>query len=101
MKLLTKELRKKLPKLYTNENKEIGDVEIIVKFFNPAGGQTWYCTEFDGDDLFFGYVNLGDPECAELGYFSLKELQSLQLPFGLSIERDMYYEGHTLKEVMV
>ena len=28
----------------------------------------------------------------EIGSFSMKELTSIQLPFGLSIERDMYFE---------
>jgi len=101
MKLLTKELIAKFPKLYANEEKKTSDVEIIAKFFNPCGAQTWYATEFDSDDLFFGYVNLGDSQCAELGYFSLSELESMQLPFGLGIERDLHYKGHKLGEVMV
>jgi len=101
MKLMTKELRKKFPELYANEHKKPEEVEIIAKFFNPCGAATWWATEFNQEDTFFGYVNLGDDMCAELGYFSLSELESIRLPFGLRIERDLHYSGHTLAEVMV
>lgn len=35
----------------------------------------------------------------ELGYVSLSELKSLRLPYGLSIERDLYWQG-TLADAM-
>lgn len=31
--------------------------------------------------------------CPELGSFSLLEIASVRLPLGLSIERDLYFEG--------
>jgi len=96
MKLLTKELRQKLPKIYTNENKKPEDVQIIVKFFHPLSGWAWYATEFDGEDVFFGYVRGFENE---LGYFTLSELQSVRVR-GLGIERDMHFGSHTLAEVM-
>jgi len=55
MKLLTKEILEKLPKLYTQEEKGLEAIA-IVKFFTPDSNWTWYATEFDGDDLFFGLV---------------------------------------------
>ena len=98
MKLLTKEIQKKLPPLYTNENKSPEDTKIIVKFFCPWGKWTWYATEWDQEDRFYGYI-VGD--FPELGYFSLRELESVRGPFGLKIERDLYYGyDHTLAEVM-
>jgi hypothetical protein len=36
----------------------------------------------------------------ELGYFSLSELQTACGPMGLPIERDLYYQPKTLKELM-
>jgi len=36
----------------------------------------------------------------ELGYFSLKELKEALGPLGLPIERDLYFEAKTLKELM-
>ena len=97
MMLLTKELRKKLPPLYSNEEKKLEDVQVIVKFFDPIGSWTWYATEFDGEDSFFGFVRGFDNE---LGYFSLSELESIKGRFGLGIERDRHFGKHTLREVM-
>ncbi len=97
MMLLTKELRRKLPPLYANDEKKPEDVQVIVKFFDPTGSWTWYATEFDGKDSFFGYVRGFDNE---LGYFSLSELESIKGRFGLGIERDRHFRKHTLKEVM-
>ena len=94
MKLLTKEIIENLKKhpLYSTDGKD--KKECIVKFFNPMGSGTWYVFEGqeqeDGDWLFFGLVDLFEKE---LGYFTLSELQSVNLPFGMGIERDMYFEG--------
>jgi hypothetical protein len=93
MKLLTKEILKKLPKLHSTEKET--DPLCIVKFFNPCGSGTWYCTEFDGVDTFFGKVVLHE---TEMGYFSLSELKMVELPFGLSIERDLYFQPRPLSE---
>ena len=92
--LLTKENRKALPPLYANEN--LKDPEAIVKFFTPDGNFTWYAMEFDGEDLFFGFV---DGYEKELGYFSLKELSSLRGAFNLPVERDMYFKPTKLSEL--
>ncbi len=60
----------------------------LVKFFNPLGPATWIATELDGDgDTLFGLADLGFG-CPELGSFSLHELASVHLPFGMGIERD-------------
>jgi len=96
MKLLTKEILEKLPKLYTQEEKGL-DAVAVVKFFTPDSNWTWYATEFDGDDLFFGLV---DGFEKEIGYFRLSELQSVKGTLGLPIERDMYFKPKTLKELM-
>ena len=97
MKLLTKELRSKLPEYGSQAFKEPEDITIIVKFFCPWNQWTWYAYEFDGEDTFFGYVK-GDFN--ELGTFSLSELENVRGPLGLHIERDMYYKPQTLAEVM-
>ena len=93
MKLLTKEILKKLPKLYATETIPLKDKEVVCKFFNPCGAGTWYVLEGqeeDGDFIFFGLVDLHEKE---FGYFSLNELQGLNLPFGLTIERDIHYSS--------
>ena len=63
---------------------------------SPAAYPTWYTSEFDGEDIFFGLV-VGFE--IELGYFSLAELQSVRGPWGLPIERDLHFEPKTLKEL--
>jgi hypothetical protein len=91
MMLLTKEIRKMLPPLYTNESKSPEETKVVVKFFNPYGSGTWYITEFDGEDTFFGLCCIHE---AELGYVSLKELESLKIgKFGFPLERDLYWNG--------
>lgn len=89
--LLPDELRAKLPLLYANE--EIGlEALAQVKFFSSWMNWTWYASEFDGEDVFFGFVVGHHPE---LGYFSLSELESIA-PF---IERDEHFEPKSLREL--
>ena len=81
---------------------------IVVKYFNPCGAQTWFISEGEeqhgngqSDWELFGWCELGfGPGCSELGYVMLSELESLTLPGGLGIERDLYYGPHMLSEVM-
>lgn len=92
MELLPGELRAALPPLYTNE--QIGMQAIApVKYFTPDSNWTWYATEFDGEDLFFGMVS---GYVIELGYFSLSELEGVRGLFGLPIERDLHFQPETL-----
>ncbi len=91
MRLLTADLRRKLPRLGATANTQ--DPCVICKFFDPCGAFTWYVIEFDGDDTFFGLVQ-GQEE--ELGYFSLAELQSVKNWLGLGIERDLYFDPKPL-----
>ena len=106
MKLVTQELEnlfKKFP-IRSQENKR-GDAIVLVKYFNPTGVGTWYITEAgketNGKYLFYGYCHLGDDQMAELGYVSQEELEILKLPFGLTIERDLYLpEKTTLNEAL-
>jgi len=88
MKLLTKELIAKIPKLYETEHLEPEDKMIHAKLFTPWTSWTWYIIEFDGEDQCFGFVKGHE---AEFGYFSLKELASLTGPAGLRVERDRHF----------
>ena len=66
------------------------DAKVIVKYFNPCGTGTWLITEAEreGDDWrLFGYCHIYE---WEWGYLMLSELAYLRLPFGLTIERDIY-----------
>jgi len=94
MELLTQELRQQLPPLYSQE--AVADPLVICKFFTPDAQWTWYALEFDGEDVFFGWV-VGFEQ--ELGYFWLSELESVRGPLGLQIERDVHFPPTRLSEV--
>jgi hypothetical protein len=93
MKLLTKEILDKLPKLYETEGVALDDKVAVAKFFHPSTNWTWFAVEFDGEDLFWGLV---DGHEREFGYFSLKELQQVVGPLGLGVERDLYFKPTTI-----
>lgn len=92
MKLLTKDIMRKLPRLGATDSKGY-DAIAQVKFFSLANDWRWYATEFDGEDTFFGLVSGWD---LELGYFSLKELQSVRWMGIPAIERDLGWREQSL-----
>jgi hypothetical protein len=108
--LLSAEIRAQLPELYSGEKQGL-ETRAVVKFFTPDSSWSWFASEgspvdedgyYDTDKekvdyLFFGLV-VGLE--IELGYFSLAELESARGPLGLPIERDLYYEPKSLKELM-
>jgi len=97
MKMLTKELEKKLPPLYTNETLPSEDQTAIVKFFDPCSNWTWYVTEYNPEErLFFGWV-VGFEK--EWGYFSLDELEQTTNRLGLHIERDLHFKPTAMKNI--
>ena len=101
MKLLTKELEAQLIKAEPDRPAE--ETPIVCKYFTPDAAATWYVCDGhkieNGDWLLFGFCDLGDPQMAELGYVSLKELESIRGGLGLPVERDLYYSG-TLADVL-
>jgi len=95
MKLLTNALRTSLPPLGAGDEQGFAAMA-HVKFFTPDSSWTWYASEFDGDDTFFGLV---DGIALEYGTFSLAELTSIRGPLGLPIERDRFFTPAPLKEL--
>ena len=98
--LMTKELEKTFKKYPISSQDGKGmNAEVVVKYFNPCGRGTWLITEGekqeDGDWLLFGYCNLLE---WEWGYVMLSELESVQLPFGLKIERELYITGGVVQD---
>ena len=89
MLLLTQDQRARL----IANGKARGDHVPVVKFFNPVGAATWMFSELDEDgDILFGLCDLGFG-CPEMGSASLAEISAVTLPFGLTIERDLHFEG--------
>ena len=95
MKLLTKAILRQLPPLGSQEGKGL-KAKAVVKFFMADSSWSWYASEFDGEDLFFGLV---DGFEKELGYFRLCELQQVRGKLGLPVERDRFFQPRTLREL--
>ena len=92
---MTKEIQKQAEKQYP-----LGaDMEqkVVAKYLNPAGKGTWYLMNTEPEsDYAWGIVNLFD---IEMGSFTISELENIKLPFGLKIERDLYFEPMKAKDV--
>lgn len=104
MKLITKEIEKKIEKapIYSKDGQGV-NAEAICKFFYPYGVGTWLVVEGEklenGDYEFFGYADMGYGY--EAGYFYLSQLEEIAKHnrYGLGVERDRYAHG-TVKELM-
>ena len=91
--LMTQQMRKDIPPLYSQDGKKPENVTVHAHYFTPFSSWDWYITEFDGKDTMFGLVKGQD---VELGYVSLGELESQ----GMNVERDRYWNKKSLAEVM-
>ena len=104
MKLLPKEIREKLPPLYSQDGKG-GKAKVYVKYFTPSSSWTWFATEGEpvldesGKEVDFKFFGLVEGHEKELGYFVLSELEEVRGPMGLPIERDLYWQPKTLEEI--
>ena len=85
--LWPKEILDPLQKI--GETSEQGDPVAVVKCFSPDFGWTWYGIEFDGEDIFFGYVKGVENE---FGTFSLSELMENRGKLGCEIEMDLHFK---------
>ena len=84
----------KVPKLGETESQSAPLA--VIKLFTPDAGWTWFITEYDGQDTLFGLV-VGLE--TELGYFSLAELRQARGPWGLPIERDLWFTPALLSQL--
>lgn len=92
----TKNALANCPALYAQDGKgfkAIAFVKLVLKEFNYE----WYITEYDPNQkIAFGFVNLNDPQNAELGYISINELMNID---GYKIKRDVNYIPKTIKKI--
>ena len=91
MKLITEDIKAELLANWRDENE---DHKPVVKLFDPTGAATWLITEMsqEDNDILFGLCDLG-MGFPELGYVSLKELESVKGFAGLGIERDIHFDA--------
>ena len=92
----TQEQLGEVPGLYQTENVDLEDKIIAMHFF--IGGCDWYAAEYDGEDIFFGFVNLNDPQNAEWGNFSLQELAAININ-GLEVDHDLFWEPKKVSKI--
>lgn len=98
MQLLTEELRRVLPALYSQESEP--DPTVFAKFFTPDSNWTWWVTEGspeEDDFRFFGFVQGLE---SEWGYFMLSELEVARGPLGLPIERDLSFRPGPFHDIV-
>ena len=84
----TPEQLSKLPKLYETEKVPLKDKPIYIHFF--IGDCDWFISEYDGEDLFFGYAIIGNPAFAEWGYISFTELKQIRIPPGIEVDCEIF-----------
>lgn len=93
----TPEQLARLPRLYDTENIPLEEKIIHLHFF--IGACDWYIAEYDGDDLFWGYANLGDDQNAEWGYISFRELREIKVRRVIEIDNDLYWKPKKFGEI--
>jgi len=98
MKLITKALIAKIPRLYETEGIPLPEKIAHVKLFDPGSTWTWFVIEYDRSDTCFGLV-VGHE--TEFGYFSLEELSSLRFCGTPVIERDMYFRSTQIQDLPI
>ena len=100
MKLLTKEILKKLPKLYSSPAHEDTEKELTfhLKLFCPWSFWTWYIAEYDPESgIAFAYTIAVEKEYRSI---DVKELETVTGPLGLKIERNITFQSIGQKALM-
>lgn len=94
----TKQQLSKVPDLYATEQIPLEDK--LVYFHFTIDKSHWWIMEFDGDDIFFGYVLLnGWLQDAELGYFNFSDLESVKLGGLLEVVNDPTWIIRPVKDI--
>ena len=96
MKLMTKKIETEARKQYPQGSSL--DQKVVAKFFDPTSQWTWYLMNQDPDnpDYLWGIVKGFE---VEMGSFSLRELQTIKVRFGLGIERDLHFKPQPAKDI--
>jgi len=93
----TPEQLAKIPRLYETESTPLKDKRIYLHCF--IGQCDWFICEYDGEDLFFGYVILGDSRFAEWGYISFEELRQIRVPPGIEVDCEFFEKPLKASEI--
>lgn len=94
MKLITKAVEK--DPLYSQDGK-VKDAVVVCKFF--LQGYTWYVLEAEKADNDYEFFGITVGQFAELGYFTLSQLESVTGQLGLRVERDRGFKPTKVKDL--
>ena len=95
MKLLTKKIKEQAEKQYDKGSDM--DQMVVAKYF--GGSWTWYLMNLDPEDNDYAW-GIVDGFAVEMGSWQMSELQKVKFkPFGLPVERDLYFEPMKASEV--
>ena len=98
MKLLTKAIERKLLKNSKNYKNNITKEKVVVKLFTPSGSATWWIYSMNENGDCFGIAEMN---VREYGWVNINEISELRVkPFGLPVERDMYYTPPAFGELL-
>ena len=97
--LISNEILKQLPTLDAVKQAgfDLFNAKALVKFLTPGDKWTWYALAFDGEDLFFGFINGNVPE---LGYFRLSALEHGRSAASHPVICDPDYQPETLRQLL-
>ena len=92
--LIPQNLLNQIPDLY--ETERTINPTCHIKIFTPDSIFTWYIIEVSKEDKHtcYGLVKAFE---SELGYFSLKELETIKGSLGLRVERDISFSPTALE----
>ena len=97
MKLITEELKARFAEVGSQDGCK--DPLVIAKFFDPMGSGNWWATAYDPKrNICFGYVS--GLQLDEWGYFSIDELEAIERPFGLTIERNIHFQEQLMSKLI-
>ena len=91
--LIPKSILENIPDLYETE-RSLNPI-CHIKLFTPDAQWTWYIIEISKEDKSTCYGLVKGFE-SELGYFSLKEIESIKGALGLGVERDISFKPTAL-----
>jgi len=103
-KLLTQEIRKKLPPLHAQES-EGSKAIAYLKLFAPGSSFAWYITEGlpitddTGNELDLEFFALVEGQFRDIYYVALSEIERVGDSLGLPIELDLWWQPKTLEEI--
>jgi hypothetical protein len=98
-KLFTASVDNMLFKQYSMGS-DLDKQKVVTKIFNPYGEGRWYLLNSDPNDPDYIWAIVSMFGNVEMGSVSRSELESIRLrPFGLPLERDIYFTPKNAKEV--